>query len=129
VDLLPLLSTKLLSMKYNTILLFIAYLAISVLVARTDSFILVPTGRIPANVLERTVASSFDRLSPRLESSDAIDDEPEVVIEIEDLSISQIAELIEVTFIQACMVNTLISMMQRFTVVLTNSFIFFPHWK
>lgn len=31
-------------------------------------------------------------------------EEPEVVIQIEDLSPSQIAELIEVSFIQACMV-------------------------
>jgi hypothetical protein len=32
------------------------------------------------------------------------EEEPEVVIQIEDLSSSQIAELIEVSFIQACMV-------------------------
>ena len=33
------------------------------------------------------------------------DKEPEVVIQIEDLALSQIAELIEVSFIQACMVR------------------------
>ncbi len=33
------------------------------------------------------------------------DKEPEVVIQIEDLDLSQIAELIEVSFIQACMVH------------------------
>ena len=32
------------------------------------------------------------------------EEEPEVVIQIEDLTPSQIAELIEVSFIQACMV-------------------------
>jgi hypothetical protein len=34
-----------------------------------------------------------------------LNEEPEVVIQIEDLTSSQIAELIEVSFIQACMVH------------------------
>jgi hypothetical protein len=39
-------------------------------------------------------------------TSTALDDnEPDVVIQIEDLSLSQISELIEMSFIQACMVH------------------------
>lgn len=34
-----------------------------------------------------------------------LNEEPDVVIQIEDLTSSQIAELIEVSFIQACMVH------------------------
>jgi hypothetical protein len=41
-------------------------------------------------------------------SDDSKGEEPEVVIQIEDLSPSQIAELIEVSFIQACMVSAFV---------------------
>jgi hypothetical protein len=81
---------------------FVLYLVMVALVAQTVSF--VPTGTVRPTVLERTV-SSFSRSTQRIfESTDS--DEPQVIMEIEDLSMSQIAEMIEVTFIQSCMVST-----------------------
>jgi hypothetical protein len=97
-------------MNFYTIRFFAYLLAMSTLIDRSASFV-VPTGRLPPTFPERTVSSG--RSTTRIfESSSVADDEPEVVIEIEDLSMSQIAELIEVTFIQACMVNTVVLMQQ-----------------
>jgi hypothetical protein len=41
-------------------------------------------------------------------SAESEEKEPEVVVQIEDLSLLQLAELMEVTFIQACMVRLLL---------------------